>query len=325
MDVSMKSTYQFFKELLKEIFDVTSTLFRIMIPIIIVIKVVEELGGIVILSEWLSPIMESVGLPKEMGLVWATTILTNIYAGLIIFINSDVSLTVAQASVLGSMMLLAHSLPIEGAIAKKAGVSWFATLSIRVGGSLVLAWLLNLSYQYGDLLNYPATVLWQSEVSSDNSYIGWAIEQLKNFAVIFMVISALLLLLKVLKVLGIEKLMALLLRPFLRLLGISKDATNLTIIGITLGLSFGGGLLINESKKGHIAARDVFTAIMLLNLLHSLIEDTLLILLIGADFYTIFWGRIVFSVLIVALISHAIKRVKPTICERYFYRDVSQS
>ena len=321
----MKSTYQFFKELVNEIFDVTSTLFRIMIPIIIVIKVVEELGGIMILSEWLSPIMESVGLPKEMGLVWATTILTNIYAGLIILINSDVPLTVAQASVLGSMMLLAHSLPIEGAIAKKAGVSWLATLSVRVGGSLVLAWLLNIGYQYGDLLNYPATVLWQPEVSSDRSYIGWAIGQLKNFTVIFMVISALLLLLKTLKVLGIEKLMAMLLRPFLRLLGISKDATNLTIIGITLGLSFGGGLLINEAKKGYISARDVFTAVMLLNLLHSLIEDTLLILLIGADFYTIFWGRVVFSVLIVALISHAIKRVKPTICERYFYRDVSQS
>ena len=139
-----------------------------------------------------------------------------------------------------------------------------------------------------------------------------------------MVISALLLLLKTLKVLGIEKLMAILLRPFLRILGISKDATNLTIIGITLGLSFGGGLLINEAKKGHISARDVFTAIMLLNLLHSLIEDTLLILLIGADFYTIFWGRIVFSILIVALISNAIKRMNPTICERYFYRDVSQ-
>ncbi len=325
MVVTMKFTYQFFKELLKEIFDVTSTLFRIMIPIIIVIKVIEELGGIVILSEWLSPIMESVGLPKEMGLVWATTILTNIYAGLIILISSDVPLTVAQASVLGSMMLLAHSLPIEGAIAKKAGVSWLATLSVRVGGSLVLAWLLNLSYQYGDLLNYPATVLWQPEVSTDTNYLTWALDQLKSFAVIFMVISALLLLLKILKLVGIEKLMAVMLRPFLRLLGISKDATNLTIIGITLGLSFGGGLLINEAKKGHIAARDVFTAIMLLNLLHSLIEDTLLILLIGANFYTIFWGRIVFSVLIVALISHAIKRVKPTICERYFYRDVSQS
>ena len=325
MVVTMKSIYQFFKELLREIFDVTSTLFRIMIPIIIVIKVVEELGGVVILSEWLSPIMQSVGLPKEMGLVWATTILTNIYAGLIILINSDAPLTVAQASVLGSMMLLAHSLPIEGAIAKKAGVSWLATLSVRVGGSLVLAWLLNLSYQYGDLLNYPATVLWQPEVSGDSSYLGWAIEQLKSFAVIFIVISALLLLLKILKILGVEKLMAILLRPFLRLLGISKDATNLTIIGITLGLSFGGGLLINEAKKGHISARDVFTAIMLLNLLHSLIEDTLLIMLIGADFYTIFWGRLVFSVLVIALISNVIKRMNPRTCERYFYRDVSQS
>jgi len=189
----------------------------------------------------------------------------------------------------------------------------------------VLAWLLNLSYQYGDLLNYPATVLWQPEVSGDSSYLGWAIEQLKSFAVIFIVISALLLLLKILQILGVEKLMAILLRPFLRLLGISKDATNLTIIGITLGLSFGGGLLINEAKKGHISARDVFTAIMLLNLLHSLIEDTLLIMLIGADFYTIFWGRLVFSVLVIALISNVIKRMNPRTCERYFYRDVSQS
>lgn len=269
--------------------------------------------------------MHTVGLPKEMGLVWATTLLTNIYAGLIVLINSDVSLTVAQASVLGSMMLLAHSLPIEGAIAKKAGVSWLATLSIRVGGSLLLAWLLNLSYQYGDLLNYPATVLWQPEPSGDTSYLAWGVDQLINFAIIFMVISALLFLLKVLKLLGIEKLMAIVLRPFLRLLGISKDATNLTIIGVTLGLSFGGGLLINEAKRGHISARDVFTAIMLLNLLHSLIEDTLLIMLIGADFYTIFWGRLLFSVLMIGLLSKLIKRVNPTICERYFYRDVSQS
>jgi len=60
------------------------------------------------------------------------------------------------------------------------------------------------------------------------------------------------------------------------------------------GLSFGRGLLINEAKRDHISALDIFTAIMLLNLLHSLINDTLLIMLIGADFYTIFWGRLVF-------------------------------
>ena len=320
----MQAVQKFFKELTRDIFDVTFTLFKIMIPIIIIIKVIEEMGGIVLLSEWLSPIMELVGLPKELGLVWATTMLTNIYAGLIVFINLDMPLTVAQVSILGSMMLLAHSLPIEAAIATKAGVNLIATLVIRIGGSLLLAWLLNISYQFGDFLNQPAVTLWQAETSIDTSYLGWGIEQIKNFGVIFVVIAALLFTLKVLKVLGVERLMAILLRPLLKILGISKEATNLTIIGITLGLSFGGGLLISEAKRGHIAARDVFTAIMLLNLLHSLIEDTLLIMLIGADFYTIFWGRLVFSVLVVALIAQFTKRLDDQFCKRYFYRSVAQ-
>lgn len=320
----MQTIQKFFKELTRDIFEVTFTLFKIMIPIIIVIKIVEEMGGIILLSQWLSPLMEFVGLPNELGLVWATTILTNIYGGLIVFINLDMPLTVAQVSILGSMMLIAHSLPIEAAIAKKAGVNVIATLVVRIGGSLLLAWLLNISYQFGDFLNQPAVTLWQPEASADTGYFGWGLDQLKNFGVIFVVIAVLLFALKILKLLGVEKLMALLLRPFLRILGISKEATNLTIIGITLGLSFGGGLLISEAKRGHIGPRDVFTAIMLLNLLHSLIEDTLLIMLIGADFYTIFWGRIVFSVLVVAFIAQLVKRVDDHFCERYFYRRVAQ-
>lgn len=312
----------FFAELFREIISVTLTLFKIMIPIILIIKVVEEMGGIIILSNVLSPLMETVGLPKEMGLVWATTLLTNIYGGLIVFINTDMPLSVAQVSILGSMMLLAHSLPIEAAIAKKAGVNLSITLLIRVGGSFVLAWLLHQTYQTGDYLNQPAVTLWQPEAVTDTSYLAWGVSQLKSFMVIFGVISALLFTLKILKLLGIEKLMAILLKPFLKILGISKEATNLTIIGITLGLSFGGGLLINEAKTGHIPARDVFTAIMLLNLLHSLIEDTLLILLIGADFNTIFWGRLVFSVVVISVISSLVRRVSPQICEKYLYHSV---
>ncbi|MBU1294802.1 MAG: hypothetical protein KKD82_08265, partial [Gammaproteobacteria bacterium] len=61
----------------KEILNVTWTLYKIMIPMIIIIKVVEEFGGIELLSQWLSPVMSFVGLPSEMGLVWATTLVTN--------------------------------------------------------------------------------------------------------------------------------------------------------------------------------------------------------------------------------------------------------
>lgn len=318
----MRTLKRFFYELAKEIRDVILTLSKIMIPIIIIIKIIEECGGIIILSDFLGPLMNNVGLPSEMGLVWATTLLTNIYAGLIILVNLDIPLTVAQSSILGSMLLLSHSLPIEGAIAKKAGVNLWVTLTIRIGGSLLLAWLLHLTYEATGSLSQPAQILWKPEINPDTSYLAWSVDQTKNLLMVYVVIAALLFSLKILKLLGIEKIMALLLKPFLRILGISKEATNLTIIGITLGLSFGGGLLINEAQKGHIKARDVFTSIMLLNLLHSLIEDTLVVLLIGADFNTIFWGRIIFAISIIAVVAAMVRRLNSGFCERYFYKSV---
>ncbi|MFT2110625.1 hypothetical protein [Marinomonas sp. 2405UD68-3] len=320
----MNTQVPFLSGLWKEIFGVTWTLYKIMIPIIIMIKIVEELGGIVLLSQWLSPVMALVGLPSEMGLVWAATIVTNLYAGLVVFMSIDAELTVAQVSVLGTLLLLAHSLPLETAVAKKAGVGIVITLMVRLGGSLLMAWALHQIYQEGDLLNYPAEAIWQHVPTHDPSYITWAVDQLKSLAMIFVVIAVLITFLRLLKWLGIEKLMAIVLKPILSILGISRDATNLTIIGITLGLSFGGGLLINEAKRGHISPRDIFVSMMLLSLLHSLIEDTLLILLIGANFTTIFWGRIVFSLLVVSLLVLVIKRIDECVCLKYFYKKISE-
>ena len=319
----MRKFQNFFSELWREIFDVTWTLYKLMIPIIIVIKIVEEMGGITLLSEWLSPLMSFVGLPSEMGLVWATTLLTNIYAGLLVFMNTNAELSVAQVSVLGSLMLIAHSLPIEAAVAKRAGVSVLATMILRLGGGLLFAWILHQTYTWGGLLEQTAQVIWAPDLNSEQTYLEWAWSQVESLFMIFIIIAVLLFTLKVLKMLGIEKLIAIALRPVLRVLGISPEATNMTIVGMTLGISFGGGLLINEANKGHIPARDIFTAIMLLNLVHSMIEDTILIMLIGADFITIFWGRLLFGLIVVALISHALKRISDVTCEKYLYKSLN--
>lgn len=311
-----------FQGLFTEIFNVTWTLYKIMVPMIIVIKVVEELGGIELLSLWLGPVMSIVGLPSEMGLVWATTLVTNMYAGLVVFMSLDTELTVAQVSVLSILLLLAHSLPVEVAVAKKAGVGIVATLVIRLGGSLLMGWLLHQYYHYFEVLNTPAEAVWRPEPAADPSYLTWALDQLESLVMIFVVIAVLMTFLRLLKLLGIEKLMGIMLRPILSVLGISREATNLTIVGITLGVSFGGGLLINEAKRGHITPRDIFIAMMLLNLMHSMIEDTLLVLLIGANFTTVFWGRIVFSIVVIAVLAFVVKRMDETRCQKYLYSKV---
>ena len=288
-----------------------------MIPVIIAVKILEELGVIEYLGIILEPLMSLVGLPESMGLVWATTVMTSIYGGMVIFVSqAPTDLSVAQVTILGGMMLLAHGLPVEVRIAQKAGMSIWFSLLIRVGGGILYGWLLFYIYSAGDWLQQPNQLIWQAEVSTGTSLIAWGVTQLKSLAMIQIIIIALLFFLKILKRIGIEKLLAIILSPILKILGISTQATTITIVGITLGLAYGGGLLIKEAQQGKLAKKDVFTAIALLALLHSLIEDTLLILLLGADLSGVLWFRLLFSLVLISVFSRLVLKMNDKVFER---------
>lgn len=280
-----------------------------MIPALIVIRLLDIYGGIDLLSGWLCPVMSWVNLPDELAIVWASTLVINIYAGLVVMATLSTDFTVAQMSVLGGMMLVAHALPLEGAIAKKAGVPWWVSLTQRLSFSLLFGFVLSQFY----LLSGTGQEIYQPIFNfegQDKSWAGWFVVQLKSLGLIYCIIFCLVTLLRLIKLFGLEKLIAFLLKPFLRFLGMKQEAANFALIGITLGLTYGGGLLIAEAKKGVVRYYDVLVAILLLNTLHSLIEDTLLVVMMGADFFPVFFGRIVFAFFMVGLIALGLRLLK---------------
>lgn len=315
----------FFTELYSEIYHVSLTLFKIMIPIILIIKVLEEMGGVALLGQWLAPAMDAVGLPSEVGIVWAATITTNIYAGMLVFFNlsNPHEFTVAQVTVLSGLMLMAHGLPIEGAIAKRAGVRLGATLVIRLVSSFLFAFLLHHFYQSTGTLQEPVSLAWQPN-PQDPSLQGWLLGQLESLLMVQVLIIALLTLLKILRTLKFDKLICWLLRPILKLLGIGDSATNITLIGVTLGLSFGGALLIKEAESGDVKPIDVFAAMTFLGICHSLIEDTLLVMLLGAHLSGVLWGRLAFSFAVAALINYWAKAQSDAFQNRFLFTSVSR-
>lgn len=304
---------------------ISLTLFKLMIPIIIVIKILEHYGLVIVLSEWLTPVMELVGLPGAMGLVWATALVTNLYGGLVVYASlaADVPMTVAQVTVLSSMMLIAHALPIEARIAQKAGVNLSLTLLMRTGMAVVIGVIYNQIYLYFNWLQQPALLLWTPD-KVDNSFISWVQNQLLNLMLIFVIVLALVLLLDVLKRLGIIQWLNNMIRPVLHLLGIGREAETITLIGLTLGLSYGGALLINEAQAGHIKSLDVLYSISLLGLSHSLIEDTLLMMLIGADLSGILFGRVIFTLIIIYLMVKLVEKFSAQKLDRYLVKSVVQ-
>jgi hypothetical protein len=299
-------------------------LFKVMIPVIVVVRLLDELGAVTHLGIALAPVMRLVGLPGEMGLVWATALITNIYGGMVVFVQliprlAD-PLTVAQVTVLGTMILVAHGLPVECRICQKAGPRFRAMLLLRVLGALALGAILHQIYTHTGTLTGEAKVLWQPKGPASPAVVEWALGQLQTLGTIFLIILTLLLVMRLLKWAGVLTLMTWLLKPVLRVLGISRGAAPLAIIGMTLGLSYGGGLIIQEAKAGHLSKRDVFFSLALMSLCHSIIEDTLLLAALGAHHSGILWGRLVFALLVVFILVKLLRNTPEKTFDRWLFR-----
>lgn len=296
-------------------------LFKIIIPISIATRFLQQWGVVDQLGMLLAPVMKLVGLPGEIGLVWATAMLTNLYGGMVVFASlaPGLDLTVAQVTVLTTLMLVAHGLPVELRIAQKAGTRFRAMVLIRVGGALLLGWLLNFTYQFTGTLQQANRALWNPPLV-DPAWSGWLVAELRNMLSIFLIILSLMALLQLLNKLGISDLMSKLLEPVLALLGMGREAAPITIIGMTLGLSYGGGLIIQEAQAGALSKKDIFASIALMGLCHGLIEDTLLMMLLGGHISGIFWGRLIFSLLAIFLLGKLIKQLPAAVFERYLVR-----
>lgn len=312
------------RELFRNALRTSLMLFKIIVPISIATRFLQQWGVVDQFGILLGPVMELVGLPGQMGLVWATAMVTNIYGGMIVFssLAPGLELTVAQVTVLSTMILVAHALPVEIRIAQKAGTRFRATALIRVFGALLLGWMLHVSYQLTGTLQQANQALW-SPPAVDPTWSAWIQAELRNMLIIFLIILTLMAILKVMEKIGISRLMTRLLEPLLKLLGMSRDAAPVTIIGMTLGLSYGGGLIIQEAQSGRLGKRDLFASVTLMGLCHSIFEDTLLMMVLGAHLSGIFWGRLIFSLLAIFLLVRLIRKMPERWFERYLVRDVA--
>ena len=307
-------TASFFKDHLRDSVRTSYELFKVTVPAIIVTKILEELGGIDYIGMLLEPVMGLMGLPGELGLVWATAILTTPYGGLGVYaaLGPSLTLTGADWTILCSIILIAHSLPLELSITKKAGAGFLPIALIRILGALAYGMILHHITRYFSIWQDPAILIFR-EVTEQQTLAQWAFSQCINILVICLVIFFVLLIMRLLKALGLFKLLENLLKPILPWLGMSHRAAPVTVVGMILGIAYGGALIIRETTEGNMDSREVFNSLALMSLSHGLIEDTLVMMALGAKLGGILWGRLVFSLLVIYVlvrIGNLISRVR---------------
>lgn len=311
------------KKIPAEALRVSFSLFKIMIPIILGVKLLQELGLITYIAMPLSPVMSLMGLPGEMGLVWATAMINNIYGAMIVFVSlsPQFSLTAAQVTVLGTMILIAHSLPIELEIARKSGNRFLFQGFMRMGSALIVGILLHHIYDLSGWLQTPNHLLWTPEAEPEN-LLFWGVDQLQNLGIIFAIIFGLITLMKILDFIKVTQIFIKMFNPLLRLLGIGPAAAPLTIIGMVMGLAYGGGLIIHEARSGRVENQDIFFAVSFMGLAHSVFEDTLLMVVLGAHLSGLLWMRLTYAVIFIFILVRVVTWMPVPIFEKYLFKPI---
>ncbi len=294
-----------------------SDLIRIMLPVMILVRIGEEFGLSQMLGGGLGPVMGLAGLPAEAGLVWAVCLLTGLYGGVGAYLTllPDLNLTVAQHSILCAMMLTAHAIPVEQAIVRRAGASFIVTSALRIGVAfayaVAAAWLCAAT----DSLSAPLQPVWLAAGFAEPGWISWASATAKSLISIFAIIVLLLVLLDALNATGIMRRATGLLAPALRGIGLDPRLAPVTTIGLLMGLGYGGALIIQAFREQTFSPKARFLALVCLSLIHGLIEDTALILAIGADIRIILFGRLVFTLAVIAALAQVVNRRADAVAE----------
>ncbi|OIP03256.1 MAG: hypothetical protein AUJ97_04790 [Bacteroidetes bacterium CG2_30_32_10] len=316
----LKNSYSLFSSIFKQSIKTSIILFKIMIPISIIVKLLQYTGAIEYIGMALYPLMKFVGLPGEMGLVWASAMITNLFGGVLAFINlsAGLNLTIAQVTIISVMMLIAHTFPIELTIARKTGVKLLTMFIVRFGFAFIFGVLLNIIYKSFNYLQEPAVLHIKQSIVVNNSLWSWALNELKNYLIIYLFVFSLMLLLEILKRIGVIELITKALSPLLRFLGIGNGVITITIVGLTLGVVYGGALIINETKTKSINRRDVFYAMVMMGIFHSIIEDSILMISLGGHYTGVVIGRFIFTIIVIYLLVKLTKPLSDKTFNRFF-------
>lgn len=96
-------------------------------------------------------------------------------------------------------------------------------------------------------------------------------------------------------------------KPIMKLLGLSKEASFPLLVGLTLGLAYGAGVIIKSAKDGDLSKRDLYLLMIFLVTCHSVIEDTLIFVSMGANGWLLLGIRIPLAVILTIIVSKQLK------------------
>ncbi len=272
-------------------------LLKVMLPISLAVRVLQYVGVIDWLAGYLSPVFSYIGLSGDSAFVFLTSIFLPLYPT--IAVMTTLTLTLREATILAVMCLVSHNLPVECSVAHKTGSRFGEIVAFRIAMSFVAAVVLNWLLPQSDApFSFLASAT--AEVTSWGMLLmQWLTSSLSLIVTIVLIVTALMVLQRVLEEFGWMHRIAHSLSPLMRLFGLPSGCSLLWLTGNVVGMAYGAAIMIDEVEEGRLTREEANLVNHHLGVSHSLLEDTMLFVAMGISFWWICLTRLVLAMIAV--------------------------
>ena len=262
---------------------------KLIIPMYILAEILFYYNILSYISFIVEPITSIIGLPPEAALSIISGLFLSEYAA--VAFAAPLDLSVHQWSILAVFTGVAHALLVEGMIMKKIGISNFYSYSIRIGFAFILAYITYLmpeSWFASDIFSFAQEKISYTQYANifellETSFVNAFILCFK----VILLVSIIIFILDFIKT-----------RSFINPESNKVSKWYSMGTGYILGITYGAGVLINEAKSGNMSRSDIFYVSTFLLICHAIIEDTLLFVILGANFTMVVLIRTVAAIII---------------------------
>lgn len=272
-------------------------LIKLTIPVSFAVFLLDFAGWLNVVAAWVAPLFKLIGLSGEASVVLITGIFTNIYSAIIVM--TTLGTGYREGTILAVMCLISHGLIVETAIQKKTGSNPFRMVFIRLSASLLAAVLLN-KILPGEMIENNGQIIRQS-VNFLPALSEWTKAIALTTFKIVVLVNLLLILQKILDEFGLINWILIPFKPLLKIMGLPSSTGFLWMIAYTLGLSYGGAIMISQSEEGKLTRKDADLLNHHIALSHSQLEDTLLFVAMGYPILILVFPRILLAIVYVWL------------------------
>jgi spore maturation protein SpmB len=285
-------------------------LMKLMLPISLGVGLLRWSGLLAAIGGFCAPAMALFHLPGEAAVPLVTGNLAGIYA--LVGAMAMLPLEPAAVTTLAAMTLVAHNLIIEGAVQHRTGTPWWFAVGIRLIAMLVVGAVVSGAISLLQARDLPALWLRMPAPPSPPPVpagetltaflLEWGRGALKLSFKIVLIVTAMMIGTEWIRAQGILEKLERASRPLLRFLGLSDRVAFPWLTAQIVGIAFGGGLLLEEMRRREIAPEEVRALHTSIGISHSLFEDTVLLVAVGASMFWIIVPRVLVAALTVRAI-----------------------